>query len=260
MSSRAALAALGALAALVLSAPAAAQEPAAKVRHGKALYGEYCLACHGANGSGLGGSGRPAGFGPGRVQDVQKARGPSLRGVGALAADLYLRTGYMPLRQAGDQPRRSRLLFGERDLQALIAYVASLGGGPSVPHPHPQRGNLATGLRLFTEHCAGCHQVVARGGYVNGAVVPPLQDSTPRQVAEAVRIGPFLMPRFSERALDDRELDSIIRYVEYAKNPDDRGGWAIGHVGPVPEGMVTWFVAAAALVGMCVVLGRRLSS
>jgi ubiquinol-cytochrome c reductase cytochrome c subunit len=49
-----------------------------------------------------------------------------------------------------------------------------------------------------------------------------------------------------------------VRYVEYAKNPDDRGGWAIGHIGPVPEGLVTWFLAATALVGVCLVLGKRL--
>ena len=49
-----------------------------------------------------------------------------------------------------------------------------------------------------------------------------------------------------------------MRYVEWAKHPDDRGGWAIGHVGPVPEGLVTWFLAAAVLVASCVVLGKRL--
>ena len=57
------------------------------------------------------------------------------------------------------------------------------------------------------------------------------------------------MPRFSPRQLSTAQLDSIVRYVEYAKHPDDRGGWAIGHLGPVPEGLVTWFLAAIALVG-----------
>ncbi len=27
------------------------------------------------------------------------------------------------------------------------------------------------------------------------------------------------------------------------------GGWALGHLGPVPEGLVTWLLAAAACVG-----------
>jgi ubiquinol-cytochrome c reductase cytochrome c subunit len=66
------------------------------------------------------------------------------------------------------------------------------------------------------------------------------------------------MPTFTKRALSDRQLDSIIRYVQFAKHPDDRGGWAIGHIGPVPEGLVTWFIGAAVLVAVCVLIGTRL--
>jgi len=62
----------------------------------------------------------------------------------------------------------------------------------------------------------------------------------------------------SIQQISDAQLDSIIRYVEYARHPDDRGGWSIGHVGPVPEGLVTWFIAAAALVAVCMSVGRRL--
>ena len=186
--------------------------------------------------------------------------GPSLHGVGALGADFYLRTSYMPLGDPLSQPRRSRVLFSDRELGGLIAYVASLGPGPPIPTPHPERGNVSRGLKLFTEHCAGCHQVVAQGGYVSGAVAPPLQQSTPVQIAEAVRIGPYVMPRFSKKQISDVELNSIIRYVEYTKHPHDVGGWAIGHVGPVPEGLVTWFLGIAVVVGTCVVIGKRLGS
>jgi ubiquinol-cytochrome c reductase cytochrome c subunit len=66
------------------------------------------------------------------------------------------------------------------------------------------------------------------------------------------------MPTFSKKDISDRELDSIIRYVRYAKHPDDRGGWAIGHLGPIPEGFVTWLIGMAALVAVCMVIGRRL--
>jgi ubiquinol-cytochrome c reductase cytochrome c subunit len=66
------------------------------------------------------------------------------------------------------------------------------------------------------------------------------------------------MPHFSERAISNAELDSIIRYVDYAKNPDDPGGWPLGHLGPIPEGIVAWLIAGAALVATCLVIGRRL--
>jgi ubiquinol-cytochrome c reductase cytochrome c subunit len=252
-----------ALGAAALAGPSSAAPPQGIVRPGDEagkpllqlgaeLFAGNCATCHGADGRGVSGAQATRGAG-----DV-KGRGPSLRGVGARAADFYLRTGYMPLQRAGLQPRRTRVFFDEDQLDALIAYVASLGKGPPVPKPHPERGNLSRGLHLFTDHCAGCHQVVGEGGYVTGAVPPPLDDATPTQIAEAVRIGPYVMPRFSAHDLSDAELDSIIRYVQYTKNPDDRGGWAIGHIGPVPEGLVTWFLAAVALIGVCVLLGQRL--
>jgi quinol---cytochrome-c reductase cytochrome c subunit len=222
------------------------------------LYGQYCVACHGL--AGKGGVGTTIGAGPGRRQSVQNGIAPSLVGVGALAADFYLRTGYMPLQHVGLQPRRSRVQFNEQQIRALVGYVASLGKGPPIPTPHPELGNISAGMQLFTAHCAGCHQVVAEGGYVTGAVAPPLENATATQIAEAVRIGPYVMPRFSSRSISDTELNSIIRYVEYTKHPDDRGGWALGHLGPVPEGLVTWFIAATALVLTCVLIGKRLKS
>jgi ubiquinol-cytochrome c reductase cytochrome c subunit len=66
------------------------------------------------------------------------------------------------------------------------------------------------------------------------------------------------MPRFSTHDISDRQLDSIIRYVQYAKQPDNRGGWAIGNIGPVPEGLVAWFIGGTALVITCIVIGTRL--
>lgn len=207
---------------------------------GKQVFGRYCASCHGGDGSGL------------------ADRGPSLHGVGALAADFYLRTGYMPLKRTGLQPRRSRRLLTDAQIAALVRYVASLGGGPAVPHPHPERGNVSAGMALFRSHCAGCHQIVAEGGYVTNAVPPALGDATPTQIAEAVRIGPYVMPKFSTKAISNAELDSIIRYVEYAKHPDNRGGWALGNVGPIPEGLVSWFIAGSALLGVCLVIGKRL--
>jgi ubiquinol-cytochrome c reductase cytochrome c subunit len=187
--------------------------------------------------------------------------GPSLKGVGALAADFYLRTGYMPLGEPDEQPARRTPLFSRREQAALVRYVASLGRGPAIPVPHPASASLADGQELFTEHCAGCHQVVGEGGIVTGARVPPLDKASPTEIAEAVRIGPYLMPRFSQRAISDAQLDAIVRYVRYAaQRPDDPGGWALDHLGPFPEGMVAWLLAGLGLVALCMVLGSRLRS
>jgi len=237
------------LAALVLAGSAGA----GNVQRGQRLFGQFCASCH-AEGQ------TTIGAGPGREMRQQTAKAPSLRGVGAMAADFYLSTGYMPLRKLGLQPRRSRPVLSTGEISDLVAYVASLGKGPAIPRPQPERGNIAEGFHLFGDHCAGCHQIVAEGGYVTGGLPPPLEDATSLQIAEAVRIGPWVMPTFSKKAISDRQLDSIIAYVNYAKHPDDRGGWAIGHLGPIPEGLVTWFIAAALLVAFCMLLGKRLKS
>ncbi len=250
--------------ALALAALARAQPPSGVVHAedesgkprlalGAELYAANCASCHGIGGRGVSPSNPVAGAGD------TKGIGPSLKGVGPAAPDFYLRTGRMPLSAPGEPPERGRPAFDQREIRALVAYVASFGKGMPIPHPHPSR-HLAQGLELFTEHCAGCHQVVGEGGYVTDARVPVLQHATPRQIAEAVRIGPYLMPRFSRKAIDDRELNKIIAYVEASKEPVDRGGLGIGHIGPVPEGIVAWLVAAFVLVGFCVVIGRRIAS
>lgn len=220
---------------------------------GAGLFAANCASCHGPAGEGVLAAGsRGAG-------DIA-AQGPSLIGVGELAPDFYLRTGRMPLGHAGEQPERQRPFFNSREIAAITAYVASFGGGPKIPEPEPDFGSLSEGMSLFTEHCAGCHQVVGEGGYVPGAKVPVLGHAGPTEVAEAVRIGPFLMPSFPKSQISDEDLDKIIAYVVRSKDPEDAGGWGIGHIGPVPEGIVAWFVAIFVLAGICAVIGRRLPS
>jgi len=245
------LAALFALALALPSSASAQPGSGVKVKSGKGLYAAYCLSCHGVGGSGVTSTSHPG------VLEVH-GLGPSLHAVGALGADFYLTTGYMPLSNPHEQPRHTQSPIDKKEIAALVKYVASLGHGPPVPMPHLERGDVTAGLSLFTEHCAGCHQIVAEGGYVTNAVAPPLHKATVVQIAEAVRAGPYLMPKFPKSQISDAQLDSIIAYVQQAKHPDDRGGWSLGRIGPVPEGLVTWLLAGVALVGCCLVIGRRL--
>src|SRR5205807_4721809 len=149
--------------------------------------------------------------------------------------------------------------YPRSDIRALVAYVGSLGG-PGITQVSPGRGSLADGHLAFTDSCAGCHQVSARGGIVTGAIAPSLQQATPTQIAEAVRTGPYVMPSFSERQIDQHTLDSIVRYVLSTHHPQDRGGWGIGHIGPIPEGMIAWLIALVALLIVARLLGERQES
>jgi ubiquinol-cytochrome c reductase cytochrome c subunit len=236
----AALALAAAAAALtILGAPAESQERGGdtSVAHGRALFVESCSSCHGLDARGI------------------EGRAPTLRGVGELSADFYLRTGRMPLSTPSDQPTRSKPAFAESDVQALVHYIGTFGG-PPIPAVHPERGSLSVGRDQFTENCAGCHQVVAEGGITGEGIVPDLSDSKPVDVGEAVHIGPYVMPQF-RKELDQHEIDSIARYVDYTKHPQDEGGWGIGHIGPIPEGMVAWLLAGALLIGVIRLIGER---
>jgi ubiquinol-cytochrome c reductase cytochrome c subunit len=219
------------------AAPPSGPPVVTSARTGAALFAANCARCHSVSRE----------LQPGQI-------GPPLRGVGALAADFYLRTGYMPLGDARDQPVRQRPRFTDPQIRALVGYVDSLGGGPAIPRVGP--GNVAEGRELFTEHCSGCHQVVAEGGVLPGAKAPPLDQATPTQIAQAVRIGPYVMPQFSQRAISDGQLNSIIAYVEYTNHPTDAGGWGISHLGPFPEGMITWLLAIPLLLVCCRAIGK----
>ncbi len=210
------------------------------VAEGYNLYQNACSSCHGI---GLGGTHGVA---------------PSLIGVGPGPVDFYLSTGRMPLQSPRDQPLRSKPAFNRTQINALIAYISRFGG-PPAPTANPAAGNLALGLHEFTLNCAGCHQIVARGGITISAVIPNLQQATAQQVAEAVRMGPYLMPHFDANQIDQHQLDSLARYVLWTRSPQNSGGWGIYNIGPIPEGIVAWFLALLSLVIVIRLIGERLA-
>jgi ubiquinol-cytochrome c reductase cytochrome c subunit len=221
-------------------ARSAAAGPSPLIATGRRLFVSSCASCHGMSAQGI----------PGR--------GPSLHGVGALAASFYLQTGRMPLPSPRAQPMRAQPAFGQPEIRALIAYVASFGG-PPVPQVRPGAGSLSEGLSLFSLDCAGCHTIQGQGGIVTGAIAPSLSMATPDQVGEAIRVGPYVMPRFGPGEISDAQVNSIARYVQSTRRPDDLGGWGIGRVGPIPEGMVAWLLGAASLLLIARLLGERIS-
>jgi ubiquinol-cytochrome c reductase cytochrome c subunit len=200
-----------------------------------------CATCHGADAQGT---------------DL----GPSLRGAGAGLVDYYLSTGRMPLptTDPGATPERGTPKYSPATIRALVRYVTALAGGdgPPIPDVHPLHGDFANGGELYRLNCAACHSWSGTGGALVDRSAPSLRHAAPRQAAEAIRGGPGTMPAFGEAALSPRQLDAVVRYVEYLRDPDDRGGFALWHVGPLAEG-------AAAIVlglGLLVVAVRRIGT
>lgn len=210
----------------------------ALITQGYNLYEESCASCHGIY-----------------LQGRPKS-GPSLVDVGAGPVDFYLSTGRMPLSDPTAEPQRTTPAFDRAQIDALVAFI-SFFGGPPAPIARPADGSLALGMKVFTSDCAGCHQIVARGGLTIGAQVPNLTLATAQEVAEAVRMGPYVMPHFDAKQIDQHQLDSLARYVLYTRHPDDAGGWGIYNIGPIPEGTVAWFIGLAALVIVARLIGER---
>jgi len=222
------------------SAGAGAMAQGVRIEEGRGLFETSCSSCHGFDGEGI------------------KGQAPSLVGAGEAAADFYLRTGRMPLGQVGDEPLRGEPRYSNSQIEALVEYVGSLGDGPAIPNVDPDQGSVAEGMRLFTDSCAGCHAISGKGGVAIGGYAPPLGESTPTEVGEAIRVGPYLMPRFNEELISPQDVNSLAAYVELTQEPEDAGGFGIGHIGPVPEGLVAWLAAIAALLLIARLIGERL--
>ena len=89
-------------------------------------------------------------------------------------------------------------------------------------------------------------------------IAPSLENEVkPIDVAEVVRIGPYVMPRFNEKLLDQRDVDSLARYVQHTQNPPNIGGWGIGNLGPIPEGLVLWGIGIVSLLIVARLIGER---
>ena len=70
-------------------------------------------------------------------------------------------------------------------------------------------------------------------------------------------MGPYVMPHFDSKQIDQYQLDSLAKYIIQTRHPDNAGGWGIYNIGPIPEGIAAWFIALLALVIVARVIGER---
>ncbi|MGH7756979.1 MAG: c-type cytochrome, partial [Vulcanimicrobiaceae bacterium] len=170
---------------------------------------------------------------------------PSLLHAGGSAVDFYLTTGRMPLAdragKIGTQAFHVAALFDARQTAAIEAYVNSRTT-KSIPIPTVQLdpAKLQTGRRIFENHCEACHGAAAEGataGYQWTAV--DLYAATPTQIGEAIRIGPGVMPRFTQSQLSTADVDAVATYVRFlSTQPQTYGGTVMAYLGPTAEGAV----------------------
>ena len=201
-----------------------------QIEEGKALFDLTCSSCHGLGGEGT-------------------SQGPTLVGVGAAAVDFQMGTGRMPAaRQEAQLPVR-KINYSQEQIEAVAAYVATLGPGPGIPaqsqydldslnlEGDEKAEAIARGGALFRANCSACHGIIGGGGAMpNGAYAPSLADTSDIHIYEAVRSGPQQMPMFSKEVLHDQSMAEIIAYLNSANEQPNYGGLSMGDHGPVSEG------------------------
>ncbi len=208
---------------------------------GRIIYDQSCAGCHG-----------PAAEGT--------PRGPKLTDVGGASVDFQLSTGRMPL-SLGEKYRAAHQTpkLSPSDIDSVVRYLSTLQtGGPPIPRVKPS--NVSLGRTVYAQNCAACHSAAGKGGVLTGGHdAPSLQQATPTQIGEAVRVGPGMMPAFPPAVLTPEEVDGLAAYIAtlQSKNADIiRGGASLGSLGPVTEGLLALFVALPLLL----IASRRLGS
>ena len=225
------------------------EDQSALTREGKQLFDTSCVTCHGAN-----------------LQGVPD-RGPSLVGVGEAAVYFQVSTGRMPAAANTSQIARKPPKFDSHQTDALSAYVAANGGGPTlVRDPNGQvaqeslssGGDMGRGGELFRMNCASCHNFTGKGGALSsGKFAPPLGEANQQQIYAAMLTGPQNMPKFSDRELTPEDKRDIVSYVKDRTESKPEGGYGLGGFGPATEGLVIWVVGIVALVGSAMWIGSR---
>jgi len=214
-------------------APAAS---ALTVDDGKKLFQANCATCHGLN-----------------LQGTDD--GPSLYGVGELAVEFQVATGRMPLQMQGPQAPQKPAQFTEAQIEAMAAWVQSTSPGPSYPSDETLdgEGDVARGAELFRINCAMCHNVAAAGGALTeGKYAPGLQGTSALHMYAAMVTGPQNMPVFNDMNLTTEDKRDIISALLFLQQNESPGGFSLGSLGPVSEGLFIWIFGIGALIAITV--------
>jgi len=86
-----------------------------------------------------------------------------------------------------------------------------------------------------------------RGGYA-----PTLHGVEGKYIFEALLTGPQAMPNFSNGNLSPEEKRDVIAYLDSIQETPEYGGFGLGGLGPVSEGLFAWLLGIGGLVGAAV--------
>jgi ubiquinol-cytochrome c reductase cytochrome c subunit len=211
------------------------------IDEGSKLFAANCATCHGAHLEGT-------------------SAGPTLIGVGEAAVHFQVATGRMPLAASGPQAEVKPSQFTDEQVAALYTFVGSKSAGPSLPDEKylTGDGDVANGAELFRINCAMCHNVAGAGGALTqGKYAPSLHNSKAVHIYEAMETGPQNMPVFNDRNLSPTEKADIISYLQFLQENPSPGGFDLGSLGPVSEGLFIWIFGLGGIVAITVWLTAK---
>lgn len=212
------------------------------ISEGQKLFLANCATCHGTNAEG-------------------SADGPSLIGVGAAAVDFQVGTGRMPMQMQGIQAQLKPGQFNDEQTKQLAAYVASLGAGPTIPDDEyldVSKGDAANGAKVFLANCAMCHNAAGVGGALTrGKFAPTLMGVSEKHIYEAMETGPQNMPVFNDANITPEEKRDVITYLKSQEVNASVGGFKLGSLGPVSEGLLIWTLGLVIVIAFTLWLTSR---
>lgn len=210
------------------------------------LYAMHCGGCHGVDGrGGQTSAGLPA-----------PPLHPELNDRMTIAyGRVVMSTGRMP--PAGDPTdnRIRRVTLTEEQRSDILQHMAErfdLSGDVA----EPEHGDAAVGLQVYAQNCAACHGASGAGGVAGGgAWTPRVNDVTAQTLADAVRVGPFQMPRFDREQVSDEELGDMAAFLDEV---EEEGGTLLfpGELNPVFASGFGAGLAAVIVVMLVVIAGK----
>ena len=110
---------------------------------------------------------------------------------------------------------------------------------------------IARGGQIFLTNCTACHNFAGRAARMpSGGYAPTLQRrrraSTSTRPCSPARSRCRSSPTATCRPEDKRD---VIAYLESLEETPEYGGFGLGGLGPVTEGLFAWLVGIGVLVG-----------
>lgn len=178
---------------------------------GREVFNRLCTACH------------PGG---------QQGLGPSLVGV----TDRKTTQGIVnQIRDGGSiMPAFPAAQITDRQIEDVIAFLKTLGGGATAPTASPTRvaslgqtpspsatplapvaGNAQAGEQVFASNCTMCHPGGQQG--LGPSLIGVTGRLSEQQLVNQVRNGSGIMPGFSGERISDAQLTDLLAYLKTLK-------------------------------------------